>query len=119
MKELGHAIGVLIFLGQREILPYEPVREMRNQAYLCFGKPLMMQRSDLCEVSQVAGDGTFGVVRLLLNLGEGVHLEIQLENLRLMRQPWTHVVFRSARHHEIPVVFQRSDVAFHRRRTAG
>ena len=46
----------------------------------------MMERGDLCEVSQVAVDGPFGVVRLLLNLGEGVGFEIQLENLRLMRQ---------------------------------
>ena len=47
----------------------------------------MMERGNLCEVSQVAGDGAFGVVRLLLNLGEGVCFEIQLQNLRLMRQP--------------------------------
>ena len=79
----------------------------------------MMERRNLCEVSQVAGDGAFGVVRLLLNLGEGVCFEIQLQNLRLMRQPRTHVVFRPARHHEIPVVFQRSTVAFHCGRTRG
>ena len=104
----------LIFLIQREILAYEPVREMGDETYLCTGKVLMMERGDLCEVSQVAGDGAFGVVRLFLNLAEGVCLEIQLEDLRLMRQSWTHVVFRPARHHEISVVFQRSDVAFDR-----
>ena len=38
-----------------------------------------MERGDLCEVSQVAVDGAFGVVGLLLNFGEGVCLEIQLE----------------------------------------
>ena len=119
MKELGHAIGVLVFLIQREILADQPVREVGDQAYLCFGKVLMIERRDLCEVSQVAGDGPFGVVRLLLNLGEGVCFEIQLQNLRLMRQPWAHVVFRPARHHEIPVLFQRSTVAFHCRRTTG
>ena len=119
MKELGHAIGVLVFLIQREILADQPVREVGDQAYLCFGKVLMMERGDLCEVSQVAVNSAFGVVRLLLNLAEGIGFEIQLENLRLMRQSWTHVVFRPARHHEIPVVFQRSDVAFHRGRTAG
>ena len=59
---------------------------MRNQAYLRPRKPLMMERGDLCEISQIAIDGAFGVVRLLLNLGEGVCFEIQLENLRLMRQ---------------------------------
>ena len=83
------------------------------------GKPLMMERSDLCEVSQIPPDGPFGVVRLLLNLGEGVCFEIQLENLRLMRQTRAHVVFRPARHHEIPRLFQRSDVAFHGGRTRG
>ncbi len=86
MKELGHAIGVLVFLGQREILADQPVREVGDEAYLRFRKALMMERSDLCEVSQVAVDGPFGVVRLLLNLGEGVCFEIQLKNLRLMRQ---------------------------------
>ena len=79
----------------------------------------MMERSDLCEVSQVAVDGPFGVVRLLLNLGEGVCFEIQLKNLRLMRQSRAHVVFRPARHHEIPRLLQRSNVAFHRGRTRG
>ena len=66
----------------------------------------MMERSDLCEVSQIPVDGPFRGVRLLLNLAEGVCFEIQLENLRLMRQSWTHVVFRPARHHEIPVALQ-------------
>ena len=78
----------------------------------------MMERCDLCEVSQVAVDGPFGVVRLLLNLGEGVCFEIQLENLRLMRQSRAHVVFRPARHHEIPGLLQRSDVAFDGGRTS-
>ena len=79
----------------------------------------MMERGDLCEVSQVAVDGPFAVIRLLLNLGESICLEIQLENLRLMRQSRAHVVFRAARHHEIPGLLQRSDVAFHRGRTGG
>ena len=78
------------------------------------GKTLMMERGDLCEVSQVAVDSPFGVVRLLLNLSEGVCFEIQLENLRLMRQSRAYVVFRSARHHEIAGLLQRSDVAFDR-----
>ena len=42
-----------------------------------------------------------------------------LENLRLMRQTGAHVVFRPAGHHEIPVVFQKSNVTFHRGRTRG
>ena len=42
----------------------------------------MMERGDLCEVSQVAVDSPFGVVRLLLNLRK-----IQLENLRLIDNP--------------------------------
>ena len=46
----------------------------------------MMERGDLCEVSQVPPDGPFAVVGLLLNLGEGIRFEIQLENLRLMRR---------------------------------
>ena len=79
----------------------------------------MMERGDLCEISDVAPDGPFAVVGLLLNLGEGVCFEIQLQNLRLMRQSGTHVVFRPARHHEIPRLFQRSNVASHRGRTAG
>ena len=87
MKELGHAIGVLVLLIQRKILANQSIREVGDQAYLSFRKPLMMERSNLCEVSQVAGDGAFRVVGLLLNLGEGVRFEIQVENLRLMRQP--------------------------------
>ena len=71
MKELGHALGVLVLLIEREILAYESVREMSNQADLCFGEPLMMQRRNLSEVSQIPGDGPFRVVRLLLNLGIG------------------------------------------------
>ena len=55
----------------------------------------MMERGNLCKVSQVAVDGAFGVIGLLLNLGEGVCFEIQLENLRLMRQPGAHVMLRS------------------------
>ena len=114
MKQLRHAIGVLVFLEQREILADQPVGEVGDEAYLRFRKALMMERSDLCEVSQIPPDGPFGVVRLLLNLGEGVCLEIQLENLRLMRETGAHVVFRPARHHEIPRLLQRSNVAFHR-----
>ena len=79
----------------------------------------MMQRRDLCEVSQIPVDGAFRVVGLLLNLGEGICLEIQVENLRLVRQTWTHVVFRSARHDEISVALQLLNVAFHRRRRTG
>ena len=79
----------------------------------------MMQRRNLCEVSQVPGDGAFGVVGLLLNLGEGIHLEIQVENLRLVRQSWAHIVFRPARHDEISVPLQVVNVAFHRRRRTG
>ena len=79
----------------------------------------MMERSDLCEVSQVAVDGPFGVVRLLLNLGEGVCFEIQLENLRLMRQSRAPCRVSPAGHHEIPRLFQRSDVAPHGGRTGG
>ena len=75
----------LVFLIEREILTDKPVGEMRDQAYLCIRKPLMMKCGDLCEVSQITIDSPFGVVRLLLNLGEGVCFEIQLENLRLMR----------------------------------
>ena len=41
VKELGHAIGVLVFLGQREILPYEPVREVSDEPYLCVRETLM------------------------------------------------------------------------------
>ena len=119
MKQLGHAIGVLVFLIQQEILADQPVREVGDQAYLCFWKVLMMERRDLCEVSQVAVNSAFGVVRLLLNLGKGIGFEIQLEDLRLMRQSGTHVVFRPARHDEISVVFQRSDVAFDGGRTRG
>ena len=114
MKQLRHAIGVLVLLIEREILSDEPVREVGDQADLSFGKPLMMQRRNLCEVSQIPVDGTFRVVRLFLNLGKGIHLEIQLENLRLMRQTWTHVVFRPSRHDEIPVLLQGANVAFHR-----
>ena len=77
MKQLGHAIGVLVLLIEREILPDgSPVGEVGDQADLCFGKPLMMQCGDLCEVSQIPGDGAFGVVGLPLNIGEGIHLEI-------------------------------------------
>ena len=79
----------------------------------------MMERGDLCEVSQVPPDGPFAVVGLLLNLGEGIRFEIQLENLRLMRQPRAHVVFRPARHHEIPVLLQGVNVAFDCGRTRG
>ena len=79
----------------------------------------MMERGNLCEISDVAPDGPFAVVGLLLNVGEGVCFEIQLQNLRLMRQPRAHVVFRPARHHEISVLFQRSDVAFDGGRTRG
>ena len=114
MKQLRHAIGVLVLLIQREILPDEPIREVGDEADLCFGKPLMMQRGDLGEVSQIPVDRPFRVVRLFLNLGEGIHLEIQLENLRLMRESGTHVVFRPARHDEIPVLLQGANVAFHR-----
>ena len=48
---------------QREILPYEPVREVSDEPYLCVRKTLMMERGDLCEVSQVAVDSPFGVVQ--------------------------------------------------------
>ena len=106
MKELGHAIGVLVFLIQREILANQPVGEMGDQAYLCFGKVLMIERRDLCEVSQVAVNSAFGVVRLLLNLAEGIGFEIQLEDLRLMRQSGTHVVFRAPRHSVLKLRFR-------------
>ena len=79
----------------------------------------MMERGDLCEVSQVPPDGPFGMVRLLLNLGEGIRFEIQLENLRLMRDAGSHVVFRPARHDEIPVLLQGVNVAFDCGRTGG
>ena len=79
----------------------------------------MMEGGDLCEVSQVAPDGPFGVVRLLLNLGEGIRFEIQLENLRLMRDAGAHVEFRAARQNEIPLLLQDVNVAFDCRRTRG
>ena len=92
---------------------------MRNQADLPSREPLMMQRGNLSEVSQIPVDRPFGVVGLLFNLGEGIHLEVQIEDLRLMRESRAHVVFRPACHDEIPVALQLLNVAFHRRRTAG
>ena len=79
----------------------------------------MMERGDLCEISDVVPDGPFAVVGLLLNVGEGVCFEIQLENLRLMRDAGSHVVFRPARHDEIPVLLQGVNVAFDCGRTRG
>lgn len=96
---------------------YESVGEMSDESYLCAWEALMMERGDLCEVSQVPGDSAFRVIRLLLNLAEGICLEIQIKDLRLMRESRAHVVLRPTRHDEIAILFQGADVAFHRRRT--
>ena len=75
--------------------------------------------SDVRYDHEGAVDDPFGVVGLLLDLGESVCFEIQLKDLRLMRKSWAPVVFRPARHDEISVLLQGADVAFHRGRTGG
>ncbi len=77
----------------------------------------MMERGNLCEISQVAVDSPFAVVCFLLDFGEGLAFEIQIHDLCLMRSAGAHIVFRPARHNEISFLFQLTNVTFDCRRT--
>ena len=54
VKELGHVIGVLIFLGQREILVCKSVRKVGIRRVCALGKPSRAFN----ELSIVVGIGT-------------------------------------------------------------
>ena len=60
VKELGHAIGVLVlYHTARDTRGSADRRNEKSSVSVRYRKALMMERGDLCEVSQVAIDGAF------------------------------------------------------------
>ena len=76
---------MFVFIIQGEILTNQSVREMSNEPYLFFWKVLMMERCYLSEITQVSQHGAFGMVRLLLDVGELIPFEVQFQDLGFMR----------------------------------
>ncbi len=92
---------------------------MRNEPYLSLWKALMMEACYLCEIAQVSPDRSLGMISLLLNFSELIPFEVQFQNLSLMRDARPHVMFGTASHNKVTVLFQLSNVALDGRWTGG
>ena len=69
---------------------------LRDASNLFRRESLAMQGGDLDEVGQVASTAGLGVVGLALDVAEGIVLEVEVEDDRIVRLPRPHVVLAAA-----------------------
>ncbi len=79
-----------------EVFAHQAVGFLRDASNLFRRESLAMQGGDLDEVGQVASTAGLGVVGLALDVAEGIVLEVEVEDDRIVRLPRPHVVLAAA-----------------------
>lgn len=112
---------VLCLIGviELDVFSYQSVRFLCDESDLTGSEVLSVEGGHLEEVSQVPLDTGFGMVGLLLDVGEGVSLEVEIHDDGLVRKVGSHVLLGAPSHAELSLVPQVIGIASYRGRTGG